>query len=122
MPTETHTEKNLTVDLNNGEGEVVLSWKGKSHDREPGRFLMPLLTRALQLSNGANKRLRLDFTALDYMKSSTVSALVKFLDEAAKSPCAVVIEYAKNRKWQELSFSALKAFETSDGRITIRAR
>ena len=122
MTNETHTDKNLTVDLSDSEGEVVLSWKGKSHDREPGRFLMPLLTRALQLSNAPDKRLRLDFTALDYMNSSTVSPLVKFLDEAAKGSCKVIIEYSKSRKWQELSFSALKAFETSDGRITIRAR
>ena len=122
MATETHTDKNLTVEVTDGEAEVVLCWKGKSHDREPGRFLMPLLTAALQKCNTPLKRLKLDFTALDYMNSSTVSPLVKFLDVAAKGTCPVVIEYAKDRKWQELSFSALKAFETPDGRISIRAR
>ncbi len=119
---ETITESLLSIDEQETDAEVRLTWRGKSNDREPGRFLMPLLNRLLDRGADGQKQLVLDFSALDYMNSSTFTPLVKTLDAAARGKHRVLIEFAKARKWQTLSFSALRAFETSDGRIELRGK
>lgn len=119
MP-ETFTDKSLTLELDDGASEVRLVWRGKSNDREPGRFLLPILQRAL--SAAAGKKLVLDFSSIEYMNSSTFTPLVKFLDEAQRKHAQVEVAYSQSRKWQALSFSALRAFSTQDGRISIQAR
>lgn len=122
MPTQTHTDKTLTVDVVDVDSEIRLQFRGRSNDREPGRFLVPILNEALQRSDGGKRQVVLDFGDIEYMNSSTFSPLVKVLDEAAKRGIAVRVLYSQSQKWQTLSFSALKAFETADGKIAIRAR
>ena len=48
--------------------------------------------------------------------------VIRSLEEAARGPHRVRLEYNRLRRWQDLSFSALRAFETVDGRISIHAR
>lgn len=118
----THTENALSIDVVDEPGELRLVWRGKSQDREPGRFLMPLLLKALADSGANNQRLVLDFSSLEYMNSSSFAPVVKLLGEAARGAQRVELLYSQNRKWQALSFSALRAFETPDKRIALRAR
>jgi hypothetical protein len=64
----------------------------------------------------------LDFSRLEYMNSSTFTPVVKALDESRRLDVRVLLEYSLERKWQALSFSALRTFETLDGRITVRGK
>lgn len=114
-------DKSLTLELAEGDGKVRLSWRGKSNDREPGRFLVPILTEALTRA-GKDAALVLDFTDVDYMNSSTFAPIVKALEQAKREGIAVSLEFSRARKWQVISFNALKAFETQDGRIKLLAR
>jgi hypothetical protein len=116
------TEGELRLDLVESPTELRLSWYGKSADREPGRFLMPVLNGALERASSAGVALVLDFSALEYMNSSTFTPVVKALDEARRKNVSVVLEYAISRKWQALSFSALRTFETLDGRIKVHGK
>lgn len=122
MSTQTFSEGTLSIAQTLTEDAVTLVWSGKSNDREPGRFLMPLLDAALNLAQAASRPVVLDFSGLDYMNSSTFSPLVKALDQASRGGLSVRIEFAQARKWQQLSFTALKAFATPDGRISFRAK
>jgi hypothetical protein len=123
MPTtESFTEKTLSIDLTETDERVELIWKGKSNERDPARFLMPILQNALGRGGNGRKQVVIDFSSLDYMNSSTFSPLVRMLDEAAKGQHRLLLEYNQGRKWQALSFSALKAFETPDGRIALRGK
>ena len=101
---------------------IDLVWKGKSNERDPARFLMPILQGALSRGGNGQKQVVLDFSSLEYMNSSTFSPLVRLLDEAAKGRHRLLLEYNQGRKWQALSFSALRAFETPDGRIALRGK
>jgi hypothetical protein len=112
----------LTLELSRSPGELRVSWRGKSADREPGRFLMPVLTEALERARGEGVPLALDFSALEYMNSSTFTPVVKALDESRRLSVPVILEYSLSRKWQALSFSALRTFETLDGRIKVRGK
>ncbi|MFZ5468104.1 MAG: hypothetical protein ACOZIN_01595 [Myxococcota bacterium] len=115
-------DKELSIEQQESGDELRLVWRGKSNDREPGRLLMPVLTQALGRSLAAGKRLTLDFTSLEYMNSSTFAPIVKMLDEATKGQGRVLLEFSQALRWQALSFSALKAFETPDGRIRLLGR
>ncbi len=102
--------------------DLLVVWSGKSADREPGRFLLPALSALLAEARAAGARLVLDFSALDYMNSSTFTPIVKVLDEARRSGVPITLEYSQGKKWQSLSFSALRTFETPDGSVVVAGR
>ena len=115
-------EGDLALDVEEGAGEVRVVWHGKSADREPGRFLVPVLDDVLERARVARVRLVLDFTALEYMNSSTFTPVVKAIDEARRAGVPIALEYSQAKKWQALSFSALRTFETRDGRVAVLGR
>lgn len=112
----------LTLELVEGPAELRLTWLGKSSEREPSRFLVPVLSDALEHARAAGLPLVMDFSALEYMNSSTFTPVVKALDESRRLTVPVVLEYSVARKWQALSFSALRTFETLDGRIKVHGK
>jgi hypothetical protein len=112
----------LTLELAETPLELRLTWSGRSSDREPSRFLVPVLTEALERARALGVPLAMDFRALDYMNSSTFTPVVKALDESRRLAVPVVLEYSTARKWQALSFSALRTFETLDGRIKVNGK
>jgi hypothetical protein len=112
----------LSLELVEAAGELRLTWRGKSSDREPSRFLVPVLTAALERAREATMPLVLDFRELDYMNSSTFTPLVKALDESRRLSVPIVLEYSLARRRQALSFSALRTFETLDGRIKVHGK
>jgi hypothetical protein len=92
---------------------IDVLWIGKSNERDPGKFILPILTSLLAQAAGA-RPIRMDFRQLTYMNSSTITPIIRVLDEAKRGSHRVSITYDKSAKWQELSFSALKAFATKD--------
>ena len=119
-PPRTITENTLKLDLSDGDDELIVRWSGKSSDREPSRFLAPLFQKVL--AEAEQRCVVMDFSALDYMNSSTFTPLVKLLAAARGSTRRLRLEYSRDRKWQALSFVALKSFETPNGRITLLAK
>jgi hypothetical protein len=115
-------ERELVIDVQDAQGELRLVWSGRSTDRDPGKFLMPIFQDLLERVRGDPKRITMDFTKVEYMNSSTFAPIVKLLDMARRSVASITLEYTQSRKWQTLSFSALRTFETPDGRIAVRAK
>ena len=112
----------LSVEAHPGAGELRLVWRGRSAEREPGTFLAPLLSQAVESCKRGSQRLTLDFSALEYMNSSTFTPVVRAIDEARRAGVAIALEYSQAKKWQALSFSALRTFETPDGRVAVLGR
>jgi hypothetical protein len=122
MATETVKEQALTIEITDASDAITMVWKGRSTDRDPARFLLPLLRGTLERAGNGQKQVVIDFASLDYMNSSTFSPLVRVLDEASRGQHRLRLEYSQDKKWQTLSFSALKAFTTHDGRISLRGK
>ncbi len=116
------TQGDLSLEMVERNGELRVTWRGTSSEREPSRFLVPVLTAALERAREASLPLVLDFRELEYMNSSTFTPVVKCLDDSRRLGIPVVLEYSLSRKWQSLSFSALRTFETLDGRIKVRGK
>jgi hypothetical protein len=120
MHSEVFTDQALTIEVREQGTAVEVIWKGKSTARDPGLFILPVLAKVLELANQKNKPLVLDFCNLEYMNSSTVTPLIRILDQVKKGTINLRIQYDKSLKWQALNFTALEVFHTDDKRIEIR--
>jgi hypothetical protein len=118
---ERFAERELTIEVAEGD-DLRLVWRGKSNDREPERFLAPIFSAVLGRAREGGKQVVLDFSALEYMNSSTFTPLVKMIGEAKRTGVTVTLEYDGSRKWQSVSFAALKVFETRDGHFSVRSK
>ena len=117
---EKYTNKNLSIEVTEHESTIDVKWEGKSIDREPSKFISPILVKVLEMASALNKRITMDFQNLSYMNSSTITPIIKILDRAKKGMTEITITYQKTLKWQELNFSALEVFRTEDNRLEIK--
>jgi hypothetical protein len=120
MKPEKYTNKHLSIEVIEQETSIDVKWEGKSIDREPGKFISPILVKVLEMASALNKRISMDFQGLSYMNSSTITPIIKILDRAKNSMTKITISYQKALKWQELNFSALEVFKTEDNRLEIK--
>lgn len=120
MTLQTFQQNALTLELRDDEAQVSLTWLGRSTHREPSAFIVPVLSRAVELGRVRSRPLVLDFRAMAYMNSSTITPIIRLLSKAMRTVNRVCVIYKKELKWQELSFSALEVFQTPDQRIEIR--
>ena len=117
---ETFVGNLLKIELEEKKDAINVSWSGKSVDREPGKFITPILVNAIRRSSGLNKKIILDFRELAYMNSSSITPVIKILERAKRGRTQIRVVYRKSLKWQDLSFSALEIFRTKDGRVEIK--
>ena len=120
MEEENFVDGPLSLRLFETEDAVCLEWRGQSMAREPGRFLLPILSKALDLGLQKDKRLVIDFQKLEYLNSSTITPVIRILEHARRGHSRVRILYNRALKWQALSFTALELFKTPDARIDVR--
>ena len=120
MQHETFTHQALTLNLFETPNEVRLEWLGESEARDPGQFLLPILSRALDRGLQTQKPLVIDFQRLDYLNSSTLTPVIRILEQARRGHSRVRVVYNKALKWQSLSFTGLDIFRTPDARIDVQ--
>jgi len=116
----TFTNNFLELTVTENEDSISLKWSGKSIDREPGKFINPILLDLIKRSSDIGKRVILDFCHLSYMNSSTITPIIKVLERAKKGKNKITVRYDKALRWQDVNFSALRVFETSDHRVEIK--
>lgn len=118
--TEKFASHFLTLEKIVGDTSITIRFIGKSNERNPSKFISPILSDVLHQSDSGNKEIVLDFKELEYMNSSTITPILKILDKATREKnYRITIVYRQSLKWQDLSFSALKIFELKDNKIKI---
>ena len=121
--TEKFASHFLTLEKIVGDTSITIRFIGKSNERNPSKFISPILSDVLHQSDSGNKEIVLDFNELEYMNSSTITPILKILDKATREKnYRITIVYRQSLKWQDLSFSALKIFELKDNKIKIIGR
>lgn len=116
---ETVADKALTLELSDDGEEVVVKWLGRSTARDPRTFLAPTLTRMLDASIAQRKPLVLDFRALEYLNSSTITPIVRLLQQARTNAARVIVRYRDDLPWQRLSFTALQVLQGDGSHVVI---
>ena len=117
---ESYINNLLKIEVQERSDSIITNWTGKSVDRNPSQFLTPFLVDLLKRGNEVKKQIILDFQKLEYMNSSTITPIIKILKRAKKGKVQLTILYDKLLKWQDLSFSALKIFQTKDKKVEIK--
>lgn len=117
---EKFSAKLLSIEISETDTSIDVKWLGKSVDRQPSKFISPILVKVLGMASGNNKRIVMDFRELAYMNSSTITPIIKILERAKNGMTQITILYNKSLKWQELNFSALEIFGTNDDRLKIK--
>jgi hypothetical protein len=120
MTTEVFREEGLVLNVCHEAATERVVWSGKSTARDPAKFILRVLLDAAARSTESGALLILDFRDVSYMNSSTITPIIRMLDRAKRAETRVSVVYRKELHWQELSFSALRVFQTQDGRIEVR--
>ena len=115
-----YSNKLLKMIVQEYENNISIIWIGKSIDREPSKFITPILMEAVKMSGEMSKKLILDFRKLLYMNSSTITPVIKVLERAKRGKTSITVYYDKYLNWQDISFSALTIFKTKDHRVDIK--
>lgn len=110
----------LRIEVEEKGTSLNITWSGKSIDREPSKFVTPILVSVIKRSSNSNKKIILDFRELAYMNSSSITPIIKILERAKRGKNHITVLYRKSLKWQDLSFSALEIFRTRDQRVEIK--
>jgi anti-anti-sigma regulatory factor len=110
----------LQLELTEDENTILIRLQGKSILRDPNEFIMPVLQETIEDAGNQKKRIIIDFTDLVYMNSSTLTPIIKILEKIRMGDGKITLKYKKSLKWQDISFSALVIFQTSDNRIEIK--
>jgi hypothetical protein len=102
-------------------GVVRLDWTGKSNSREPAKVLAPFFQGVAARAAQAHATVEMHFEALAHFNSSTITALIQFIQSSRARGISVVVVYDARQKWQRLSFDALRIFDKGDGILTFRS-
>lgn len=110
----------LTIATSKGAaGTIILTWRGKSNDRHPGAFLGPFLAQLADEAAAGAVGIELRFEQLEYFNSSTISAVVRLLQDLRQRKLQVRISYDGSIRSQQLSFQALKPLAALDDQLTV---
>lgn len=107
---KTFANTELTITVTERDAALEVIWLGKSTAREPRIFIQPILDEITEVAAKLQKQILMDFRRLEYMNSSTITPILRMLEDAAKENTPFSIVYDGKLRWQELNFSALEIF------------
>jgi hypothetical protein len=111
----------LSIDVRERTGAITLEWRGKSNDRYPKKMLGPFFETLFVEAAEKRAHVEMHFEALDYLNSSTISALVGVIRDLRERKIKLLISFDKQQKWQKLCFEALRVFEKPDGLLVMQS-
>lgn len=100
---------------------IRLHWLGMSTERNPGQVLGPFFATVLTAAAEPPRPVELHFEQIERFNSSTILSIIQLIQEARHRGLRLVVVYDAGRKWQRLSFDALRIFDKDDGLFQLRA-
>lgn len=110
----------LTINVVEDDTALSLFWLGMSNERQPELVLRPFFATVLADAAAGNKLVELHFERIERFNSSTILCIIQLIQEARNRQIRLEAVYDHNRKWQRLSFDALRIFSKGDGLFTLR--
>jgi hypothetical protein len=100
---------------------LTCTWRGKSNERHPGEVLNPWFDRLLDAAAAAGVSITMQFERLEHFNSSTISTLIRLIQNARARGVRLTVSYDQNVRWQRLSFDALRVFDKNDELFQLRS-
>ncbi|MBE2248286.1 MAG: hypothetical protein IAE78_01980 [Myxococcus sp.] len=98
----------LVIDVVHASPDLIeVFWSGSSNAKDPAVTLRPFTTLLLAEAKTRSARVELHFEKLSFINSSTVSALIRFLQDAAGDGVKVALFYDGALRWQEHNFKTI---------------
>lgn len=110
----------LTIDVVEADTALRLHWLGMSNERQPEKVLKPFFATVLQAAAASNRGIELHFENIERFNSSTILCIIQLIQEARHKSLRLEVVYDPSRKWQRLSFDALRIFDKNDGLFALR--
>ncbi|MDX2086787.1 MAG: hypothetical protein SFX73_03000 [Kofleriaceae bacterium] len=110
----------IEVDETTDPKAIRLHWLGMSTDRQPEKVLAPFFAVVLQAVVEQTRVLELHFEKIERFNSSTILSIIQLIQAARNRTTPMVVVYDPTRKWQRLSFDALRIFDKKDGLFELR--
>jgi len=89
---------------------IRLSWLGKSSDRDPALVLAPYFKNLLALAVRQRQPIEMHFERLEHFNSSTITSIIRLVEDARRSSIKLTILYDAEQRWQRLSIEPLRVF------------
>ena len=110
----------LQIDVLERESSLLLFWLGMSNERQPEKVLKPFFAKVLAAAQAGKKTVELHFERIERFNSSTILCIIQLIQDARKNQIKLEAVYDETRKWQRLSFDALRIFAKADGMFSLR--
>lgn len=110
----------MTIEVTVIGGVFSCVWRGKSSERDPAEILRPWFAQLLDTVTVITGSIEMHFEQIERLNSSTITALIKFIQMCRKHDVPLVMVYDQTLKWQRLSFDALRVFEKGDDLFHLR--
>jgi len=110
----------LKIDIVEQDSAIRLHWLGMSNERQPEKVLKPFFATVLDGASTGNKAVELHFEQIERFNSSTILCIIQLIQEARHRNIRLEVVYDPSRKWQRLSFDALRIFDKADGLFVLR--
>ena len=110
----------LEIALSKSGNKTSVAWIGQSDEANPGLILNPYLDSLVEKLKGGE--VVIDFAKLDYMNSSTVPPIIRFIKNLDKTGITTTITYDEKSKWQVSSFKVLEPLALMMTNISIEGR
>ena len=110
----------LQIDVLERESSFLLFWLGMSNERQPEKVLKPFFANILAAAQAGKKSIELHFERIERFNSSTILCIIQLIQDARRNQIKLEAVYDETRKWQRLSFDALRIFAKADGMFTLR--
>lgn len=109
----------LEIEVHNGADEIVILWRGKSVEKDPGMMINPFLQQVI--SGRADKSICVDFRQLKQMNSSTMPPIILFMKLLGDAGISATFKYAGSINWQRVSFKMLETIAGNFKSISVVA-
>jgi hypothetical protein len=104
--TDRFEQDGLIITVAKSARSVSITWSGVSDSRNPATFLNPFIRKLVQEVRGF--AVTIDFTALEYMNSATVSPIIHFIKALDADGTQVLVLFTEN-DWQRVHLRCLRS-------------
>jgi len=107
----------LIIEMQSHQDCILISLKGICDVVYATTYISPLLNRVLEAATG--KFCEVDFRALEYVNSSSIGAIMRFIKALDSKTRGAKIIYSNSSDWQRISFRAVKTVAKALSSITV---